>query len=140
MLFGSDTAATIAELLGTLHFDELAPLPAVPVTNSRRIGYPVEVTMRRDGSRWAVRSYGTDFELVGGGRRATGGQRWYSIGWGLDRASSVPELLLVQADDISATDMAALVPVLTARTERWTHTLRDAQLRLSAVIPAPEGR
>jgi len=105
------------------------------------------VTARRDESRWSVRSYGTEFDLVDPSRRRLTG-RWFSVGWGLGEDwIPVPELVLVQADDVDGEAVreltAAVGAVLGAAGARWTgdvDPLRPAaKLRMAAVLgPSPQ--
>jgi len=146
-LFRGSNAQSIATALQRLGFQELYPLEAVPLRNARKIRYPAVVTARRDESRWSVRSYGTEFDLVDPSRRRLTG-RWFSVGWGLGEDwIPVPELVLVQADDVDGEAVreltAAVGAVLGAAGARWTgdvDPLRPAaKLRMAAVLgPSPQ--
>ncbi|MDI5961126.1 hypothetical protein [Streptantibioticus silvisoli] len=148
MLYASTTAKSVTAVLRGSGFEELFPLNAVPAGNARRVRYGTHVTARRDGSRWAVRSYGTGFDLVDPSRRDLCG-RWYSLGWGMVGSRQADELLLVQADGIEDAEADRLVGVLAGavagRSSCWTHSVepgrRGATLRMAAVLgPVPEGR
>lgn len=145
MLFGSSTAQQTSQVLRRLGFQELFPLATVPVHNARRMRYTEGVTARRDGSRWSVRSYGTDFDLVDPSRRSTEG-RWYSLGWGLLDWQPVEELLLVHADETAGDALSeaadALAFALDGCGARWTRSLGTTGhltgLRLAAVLPGAQ--
>jgi hypothetical protein len=151
LLFASTTAQSVATLLREAGFEELFPLQTVPVGNARQVRYEVEVTARRDSSRWSVRSYGTGFDLVRPSRRGPAGRwgRWYSLGWGMDGTRPVDELLLVQADAVTEAEaerlVAPLLPLFAPHRHalRWipsTGTGRTGQaLRLAAVLDAASG-
>ena len=149
MLFGSSNAQSITTVLRKLRFQELYPLEAVPLQNARRIRYPETVTARRDEGRWSVRSYGTGFDLVDPSRRRLTG-RWFSLGWGVEEDwNPVPELLLVQADDVDGEAVRELTTALGAALStcaaRWTSNLdpnrTPERLRMAAVLgPSPQKR
>lgn len=146
-MFGSSNAQSITTALQRLGFQELYPLEAVPQYNARKIRYPAVVTARRDESRWCVRSYGTEFDLVDPSRRRLTG-RWFSLGWGLGEDwIPVPELVLVQADGVDGEAMreltAAVGALLGACGARWTGDADPlgppARLRMAAVLaPVPQ--
>jgi len=107
MLFGNQTAEAVRATLDKLGFEQLLAVPAAPVTNARRIRYPVQVCTSVDNGRWYVRSFGATFDLVDSSRRAAAG-RWYSMGWGLMDDRQVAELLLMQAEEEDSAEVARL--------------------------------
>lgn len=146
LLFVSSDARSVTALLRRLAFQELYPLEAVPLRNARSIRFPATVTASRDDERWAVRSYGTDFDLIDPSRGRLS-NRWFSLGWGLgEDGAPVSELLLVQVDDTDGAELgtvtAELGSALGACGARWISDAgpdlpsagTPARLRLAATL------
>jgi hypothetical protein len=104
------TNMPVAALLDGLDIEELLAVPAVPVQNHRGMRYPVQATTSEKGERWYVRSFGTDFALLGRHRG-----RCYSLGWGLVGAAEDAELLLVHAREANPQAAVTLAGVLQKR-------------------------
>ncbi|HEY4454009.1 MAG TPA: hypothetical protein VGN81_06830 [Pseudonocardiaceae bacterium] len=118
MIFGSQLADDVIADLDALGFERLLAVPAAPVTNARRIRYPVRAHTTVEDGQWYVRSFGTTFDLVDPFRRAARG-RWYSLGWGLAEGRQVAELLLVQAEEEDSAEVAGLVRYFDGEFDRY---------------------
>lgn len=136
---------SVIDTMSRLGFMRILDIPVIPVANLADIYYDRRISLYPGPKDWFLRSYGTQFNLIGFNQNAMKGfgYRHYSLGWGLVGARQSPGLLLAQAsaeeEDILRELRNALFKMLGDLTSILTSTFKIWHGRLYLLFAADVG-